>query len=126
MKLLDTNVVLRSLLNDDKYLAEEARKIIEEGAEITIEILAECVFVLSSFYKYTRQDTADALLEALKRIHCERKTIGNLSLRFYASSNLSYPDCILVAEAVNNSRDIATFDRALKRYIGRSLFPYDY
>ncbi len=47
MVILDTNIILRYLLNDNNQMADEAEKIIRENAAlVTIEIIAEVVYVL--------------------------------------------------------------------------------
>ena len=44
MEMLDTNMILRYLLNDNKEMADEAEKIIKEGsAQVSIEVIAEVV-----------------------------------------------------------------------------------
>lgn len=44
MVMLDTNIILRYLLNDNEQLADEAEKIVKKNAAlVTIEIIAEVV-----------------------------------------------------------------------------------
>ena len=46
MRMLDANMILRYLLNDNEKMADEAERIIREGnVWITIEVLAEVVYV---------------------------------------------------------------------------------
>ena len=44
--IIDANVILRYLLDDDKYMADMAEKIIMNGAKTLPEVLAEVVYVL--------------------------------------------------------------------------------
>ena len=46
MKLIDTNAILRFLLNDIKEQHDQARDIIKAGAFTTPEVLAEVAYVL--------------------------------------------------------------------------------
>lgn len=46
MQMLDTNMILRYLLNDNRKMADEAEKVISEGSvQVTIEVIAEVVYV---------------------------------------------------------------------------------
>lgn len=50
MVMLDANIILRYLLNDDEKMANEAELIIKDGtALVTVEIIAEVVYVLKEF-----------------------------------------------------------------------------
>lgn len=70
MKSIDTNVLIRFLVNDDARQGEKARSILL-GAEkkgeaflVTDPVLLEILYVLGSVYEYTRSEILDAL-EAL-------------------------------------------------------------
>lgn len=50
MQMLDTNMVLRYLLNDSREMADEAETIIKEGSVLlTTEVVAEVVYVLKGY-----------------------------------------------------------------------------
>jgi len=57
---LDTNVIIRFLVNDDKKQAGMVKKIFSEAEKantafiITTPVLLELIYVLDSVYKYTR------------------------------------------------------------------------
>ena len=53
--LLDANAVLRYLLEDIEAQATKVEQAIIRGAEVTIEVLAECVYVLEGVYHVPRQ-----------------------------------------------------------------------
>lgn len=59
MEMLDTNMILRYLLNDNEQMADEAEKIIRKGSvRVTMEVIAEVVYVLKGVYSIrTRQNT---------------------------------------------------------------------
>lgn len=57
MQMLDANIILRYLLNDNKTMADEAEKIINEGSvQVTLEVIAEhnLDFVDCILYAYNR------------------------------------------------------------------------
>ncbi|MFQ5737441.1 MAG: PIN domain-containing protein [Acidobacteriota bacterium] len=67
MKALDTNVILRFLLNDDRAQGLRVKKLFEaserSGArfEITWPVVLETVWVLSAVYEFQRSEILDAL-----------------------------------------------------------------
>lgn len=115
--LLDANSILRYLLNDiDEQAAARARAV-EVGAEVRMEVIAECVYVLDGVYQVPRGKISSALGGLLDEIDCERELIARGALRFYAERRLDFVDCVLLSEAVIGRRDALTFDRKLKRSI---------
>lgn len=57
MVMLDTNIILRYLLNDDERMASEAEWIIRNMfVQVTIEIFAEVVYVLKGVYHIGRTE----------------------------------------------------------------------
>ena len=66
-RLVDTNLIVRHLVQDHERHAKLAGRLFEacDRGEIVIvvlpAVLAECVFVLDSFYQHPRGDIASAL-----------------------------------------------------------------
>ena len=56
MCLIDANVILRYLLDDNQLMAQQAKKVVENGAYTKPEIIAEVVYVLKGVYKVGRAD----------------------------------------------------------------------
>lgn len=55
MALLDTNIILRYLLNYNTAMAERAERYIAAGtASVTTEVIAEVVYVLKGVYSMER------------------------------------------------------------------------
>ena len=69
--VIDTNVVLRFLLADHEQLFERAAKLMSEvqagkrKAYLPESVLAECIFILTKFYKVPREEAAARLGELL-------------------------------------------------------------
>ena len=59
--LLDANAALRYLLEDNQEQAEAVAEAIARGAEVTVEVLAECVYVLAGVYHVPRSRIAESL-----------------------------------------------------------------
>ena len=45
--IIDANVILRYILDDNKEMAEEAARVIQNGARTLPEVIAEVVYVLA-------------------------------------------------------------------------------
>jgi len=66
-RLIDTNLIIRFLVQDHPKHAKAATKLFEasDRGDVTLVILpaviAECVFVLESFYKHNRADITRVL-----------------------------------------------------------------
>lgn len=56
---------------------------IEDGAEVTIEVLAECVYVLRGVYAQSREDVAEVLADLLDEVECERGFVAWEALRIF-------------------------------------------
>ncbi len=117
--LLDANACLRYLLNDINEQAADVAKFVEEGAEITLEVLAECVYVLDGVYSVGKPEISKALIAFLGEVACARSAIAKTALEFYAERNLDFVDCVLLAEAYVNNRAIVTFDKKLRKEIDK-------
>lgn len=116
MKILDANVILRYLLNDDKEMAAEAEKVIKAGfALVTIEIIAEVVYVLKGVYSIGREEISKSLLEFLLEVASPNLEVLRVGIKTYAEQKLDFPDCILYAYHQVNGCEIMTFDKKLNR-----------
>ena len=113
--LVDTNVVLRYLLNDDPKQSMQAKKAIEIGALILPEVLVETAYVLKSIYHVDRQNIAAKLMTLLNEVEVERKAVMVHAVEIYADSNMDFMDCILVAYYDIENIRVFTFDPQLNR-----------
>jgi Predicted nucleic-acid-binding protein, contains PIN domain len=119
MQILDTNMVLRYLLNDNREMADEAERVIKEGSVLlTIEVIAEVVYVLKGVYSIERGQIASCLLEFLSEVNILEEKVVRLGLEIYAEQNLDFVDCILYAYNRVKGYEVKTFDKKLLRLIG--------
>lgn len=119
MQILDTNMVLRYLLNDNREMADEAERVIKEGSVLlTIEVIAEVVYVLKGVYSIERGQIASCLLEFLTEVNILEEQVVRLGLEIYAEQNLDFVDCILYAYNRVKGYEVKTFDKKLLRLIG--------
>lgn len=118
-KLLDADAVLRYLLEDIQEQSDCVAETIEAGAEVTVEVLAECVYVLSGVYHVSRSDIAESLGILLDEVACRRKRVAAAALGLYSGSSFDFVDCVLAAEVSENGRETLTFDKKLQSLFSR-------
>ena len=103
MKGLDTNVLIRHLVQDDAAQAKRAGRFIaaeclrEDPCFINRIVLCETVWVLESAYGYAREDIA-GVLERIIRTHqfrIEDVQASWTALRMYRSGGADFADCLL-------------------------------
>ena len=124
MKSLDTNVLVRYLVQDDKRQAAAASQFIESECSpespcfIGHIVMCELAWVLESNYRQGRAQVAqiiEGLLEVAELEVLEPEVVWR-ALRDYQHSNIDFPDHLLAR--VNESRRRAptvTFDRKAAR-----------
>ena len=117
-KLVDTNLIVRFLVNDNPKQAQAAEKVFQEVDLILTDIaLAEVVWTLQSFYNLSRQEIVEKLYELLqsKNFIFNRELIFN-SLFLYLNHNISFVDAYLVAYAqLEKLEGIYSFDKDLDK-----------
>lgn len=119
--LLDTNILIRLITNDDKFLVQKALKAIEgKIGVVTTPVFAETIFVLTSFYKYKHTDLIP-LREFFSAadIEIEDGDINMRALQIFTESNLHYVDCWLLSRSKIDNISITTLDSQLKRATSR-------
>jgi len=117
--LVDTNVILRFLLNDNPNQAQEAEDLFEKAENNQLEIpdiiIAELIFVLLSVYKLSRRDIVEKIRAVVEHPKfMVNKKIINFALDEFLSKNISFVDGYLVALAKTRREiDLFTFDKKL-------------
>lgn len=121
MVMLDTNMILRYLLNDNEEMALEAESVIKkERVYVTIEIIAEVVYVLKGVYSVEREEIKESLLAFLKEVAAVEEDVLKLGIETYAKHNLDFPDCILYAYHRVKGYEIKTFDKKLLKLLNQT------
>ena len=123
MKALDTNVLVRYLVQDDLDQARRATLFIEQtaaaGEQLLIDavVLCELVWVLDAAYGYRKDSLVDAIEAVLltAQFHVDEKDVAWAALADYKNSRADFADCLI--GRVNQSRGsetTVTFDKSLK------------
>ena len=119
--LIETNVILRYLLDDDEDMSLRAELIIEGGAWTTPEVLAEVTYVLESVYKVPRADIAAALDIAANHISLEPEQVYLDAISEYGATNLDFVDCMIVSYSKNSTSKVFSFDKGINRMLKHLL-----
>lgn len=114
-RLIDTNLLIRYLVDDDPQKADAVEKLLKNPEEklILLDItFAETVWVLSSRYsldKATIIESLNALLD-IGSIVANRKVLRE-ALEYFAQYNISFIDAYQAGYAAIRGLDIYSYDR---------------
>jgi predicted nucleic-acid-binding protein len=124
---LDTNVLVRFLVEDDLEQASRARAVvrraIEQGKKLYVSsiVLCELAWVLDRAYGLTRAEIASTLRALITAKHLAHQD-GDLidrALAAYVDGRAGFPDYVIREIARNaGCTAVLTFDRALLREPG--------
>ncbi len=127
MIAVDTNVLVRLLVEDDEREAATARELVATAREnqepvlVTAPVLCELEWVLKSAYHATRKDIAkavEAFLDDGTFLVDGRESVVE-ALTHYRETAADLSDCLIAAIARRaGARTTATFDRRLGRVPG--------
>ena len=124
MRGLDTNVLVRYLVWDDKKQAQKAadciKQIIDSGNTCFINVIVFCelVWVLESAYGYNREEIAEVCEKILmiKQFEIESKDIVRMAVIDYKNGKADLADYLIGKINMHNGCKFTyTFDRALKK-----------
>jgi len=122
-RLIDTNLIVRHLVQDNEKQAALAGKLFDacDRGELAIvvlpAVLAECVFVLESFYEHQRGDIASVLGRFISSpgVEISDATMHLDALDRYARSNAHFVDCLIAAAAIARNIPVASFDQNFQK-----------
>lgn len=128
IELLDTNIILRFLVGDNKLQQEEASDIFKEAESDKRKILiksivvAEVCFVLESFYKKSKEEVANSMEIFLSQKWLkveDRQPL--LTMWQWYRENMHFVDSYLLACAKLGKSKILTFDKNLNKKLQEYL-----
>lgn len=122
--LIDTNLIVRFLVEDHEKQAKTAARLFDacDRGELTVvvlpPVLAECVFVLESFYERARVEIASALTTLISSpgIEIAEVPIHLDALNRYRKTKVHFVDCVIAATAASQDTSVATFDRGFRKF----------
>jgi len=116
---LDTNVLLRLLLNDIPEQHQSVKRLLADTSgnfSVADTAIIELVFALQKHYGFTRQQVAEAVigLTQLSVVNCNRTLFENVMPVFLEHTALSFENCCLSTYAIlNDAEPLWTFDKKL-------------
>ena len=129
MIALDTNVLVRYLVQDDATQAQIASDVIDGLSEADLgfvgrEVLIELVWVLERAYGFSRMEIANALDGLLAAIELVIENADDLGLAIELYRNDGYGFAVMMIAAAARragARELVTFDRKAARLRGVRL-----
>lgn len=126
---LDTNVLVRYVMQDDPKQAPKATKIIESLTQevpgmLPVVVLVEFVWVLGSCYELNRSQIAHAIDGILRtrEFVIERSEQVRQALRIFQAGSADFADCLIERSASHaGCEKIVTFDVAAAKTTGMEL-----
>lgn len=123
-RLVDTNLIVRYLVQDHEKHAKAAGKLFDacDRGDVVIvvlpAVLAECVFVLESFYEHPRGDIASALgrLISSPGVEIDGPAIHMDALERYRKTRVHFVDCLIAATAATENMPVASFDLDFRKF----------
>ena len=120
---VDTNYIIRYLMNDNIEMADIAEAVLTtKKVFISNEVLAEVVYVLLGVYKISKKDISKQLLEIIsfENISVSNVEVIRESFEIFETKNIDFVDCLLCT--YSHEDEIATFDKKLNNCIyGRKV-----
>jgi predicted nucleic-acid-binding protein len=122
MLAVDTNVLVRLAVLDDQKQLAAAKRFIEPGAWVSQLVLIESVWVLGSFYSFTREQlklfVETTILHPKLRVQ-DADVVEAALVHFDTQKKLSFTDCLVLEIARKAGHTpLGTFDKALGKLPG--------
>lgn len=121
MITVDTNILVRILIQDDKEIEQTklAKRFAEKYKQLFIPqiVQAELVWVLEFIYKFSKQE----ILSALNHI-CENEAFVlqhssqfEEALKLFNHSSADFSDCLILATSNHENHSVVTFDKKFSK-----------
>ena len=130
MIAIDTNVLVRLLVNDDQQQGAKAKQLFDANADqdgsiwLGDTVLVELVWVLTRSYGRSRQAVLTALraLANNASVTLESGHTIHAALDSFAAGSADFADCLLAENSRQAGCDsLYTFDRAMRGMVGVKL-----
>ncbi|MFC1600488.1 PIN domain-containing protein [Patescibacteria group bacterium] len=122
---LDTNAVLRFLLNDVSSQHKKVKTLVTKASrkEIALNIpeivVFETIFALTTYYGFDKNRVIDAV-ETITSAHyldVENRKFFLEGINLFRQSKVEFVDCFLVAKCTHGGYELFSFDKKLLKLI---------
>lgn len=121
MQAVDTNVLIRILVTDDKQ-AEQirlARQFAKKAKMLFIPqiVQVELVWVLDVAYKLDKSEIVRILqhLQSNEAFHLQNESAFSEALQLFQANNVDFSDSLILTESKKVNGDVITFDKKFSR-----------
>ena len=122
MRAVDTNVLVRLITRDDPRQSVAAERFVEKGAWVSVLVLAEAAWVLTTVYGLTAKDLAVAiemLLQHRDLVLQDAASVAEALELFRGKPALGFSDCLILQLARRAGHlPLGTLDRKLAKVEG--------
>jgi len=122
MVILDTNAILRYILQDNKEMADEVEiELSQNVCFIPVEVIAEIVYVLNRVYSLERSIICRIITDISQSndVIVEHQDVVRHAMQVYSFTSLDFVDCLLTGYFKIDGYTIFTFDKKLKNQLKR-------
>ena len=132
--LIDTNLIVRVIVDDPPDQAAAAAALFDEAARtgtrlrLTAAVVAECFYVLTSYYQMQRSEAAEMLTQVVSQpsLAVDGRPALLQALQLAGHRRQKFVDCYLAALAVVDKQGVATQDRCIEKLADMPvLYPPD-
>lgn len=123
---LDTNVLLRLILNDLPVQHQAVATLFEHSSaafQVADVAIIEVAYVLTKNYGYSRSQAVEIIsgLLFLPKINCNRVVFTQALRLFIKHQSWSFEDCYLATSAMlNDAEPLWTFDKKLAKQVANA------
>ena len=129
MPALDTNVLVRYLVADDKKQFQSAQVLIESADEedplfLSLSVVVELEWVLRSLYSFDKATLITTFNQLLgtRELVFQDEDVVEVAMSLYTDNNSDFADCLHIATAyIYDYAPMNTFDRKAARVSGAEL-----
>jgi predicted nucleic-acid-binding protein len=122
MRAIDTNTVVRLIARDDPKQVQAAESFVQQGAWVSLLVLAESISVLDAVYELKPKQLATAiemLLEHRALTIEDSDVVAAALLRYRQRPATGFSDCLILEVARKAGHlPLGTFDRDLGKFDG--------
>lgn len=132
MPALDTNVLVRYVVQDDSAQLAAAKclisRLVTEGRSlfVPVTVALELEWVLRSSYGYAKADVVEVLAGLLSAAELvfESERAMEVALQLYREGSADFADCLHIALAAQAGKQpLWTFDKGAAKVAGAELVP---
>ncbi len=120
--LIDTNLIIRFLVNDDPTKVLKVEKLLKDKNNKNVlldTIIAEIIWVLTSYYSLNKSDIVEKVraLIHVETIECNAFIISR-ALSLWEENNISYIDAYLASVAELGNMNLYSYDQKFRSIPG--------